>query len=121
MPTPLDPPVPLEATARFYRNLVELMTLGWRADAIDMVYDTLDKLLLAKDFDGVADILNLAPGYCANPALPLSLFLSMLTVTRPFGETLNGRGRQQVLEAVRARVTEGMSPADAALILVGLT
>lgn len=66
----------------------ELLAEKHRADAIDLVYDTLDDLLLDGQIDAVRNILTTIP---LDDSLPLSICLSVLTVTKPWRDQLPER------------------------------
>jgi hypothetical protein len=74
---------------------------GHRTLAIDAVYDTLDDLLLANSFDEAAKFVR----EIAESDLPLSVFLSALTVTLPWKKQL-GESRVDLLEAARRHNNE---------------
>lgn len=63
----------------------EFLALRRRIDAIDTVYNTLDDLLLDGKIDEVRSILATIP---LDESLPLSIYLSILTVTKPWRHAL---------------------------------
>ena len=66
----------------------ELLALNKRADAFDMVYNTIEDLLLDNKIEEVRAILNTVP---LDDSLRLSIYLSILTVTRPWRAVLPER------------------------------
>jgi hypothetical protein len=73
-------------------QLEALITHGKRVAAIDLVYDTVDDLFLAGSFDAVGVILRVSAQHVSQPELPLSLFLSMMTIA------IHARGEDPMLD-----------------------
>lgn len=92
-----------------------------KADAIDLIYRRVDELLLARDFDRVNWVMGIASNSTLSPTVPLSVFLSLLTITRPWQAALRKDIRNSLLGQVRLRVAGELAGDQARLVLAGLT
>jgi hypothetical protein len=71
-------------------------------DQLDHVYNVMDDMLLARDFAPVEDILSRLVKLVPDKECRLSVFLSALTITRPWTIFL-GPARSELLVAMKAR------------------
>jgi hypothetical protein len=101
----------LQQAQTFLSSVENLIKEGKRSDAIDQVYNVED-LLLERKFDSARWIIKAAAQYVERAAVPLSVFLSLLIVTRPW----KSRFQNETLELVtkffkRARQEKGSADA----------
>lgn len=100
--------------ASFVDSIRQHLAAGHRPHAIDVVFDTLDELLLARRFvEATAHIHEIVVS-----DLPILIHLSALTVTRPWCAEL-GWARVELAEAAY-RLTERDGKLDT-LLVKGLT
>lgn len=104
----------------FFNKLFKFLDEGVRPDAIDFIYNTLDNLLLAKNYEPVISILVKTQKYIINEKMPLSALLSILTITRAWKDVL-GPERAVLVEKIRYRALIELSKREAELCLSGLT
>jgi hypothetical protein len=69
-------------TEQFYEQIQSTLAEGRRPDALDIVFDFVEAHLLEGRFEPVREILVKSLSY--TDQLPLSVFLSILCVTRPW-------------------------------------
>ena len=85
-------------TDEFYAKLGQLLDVGLRSDALDLIFDVVEDHLLEGCLDEAREILRVALSYV--DSFPLSVFLSLLCVTRPWSKLLVPE-RTALAEAVR--------------------
>lgn len=107
--TEIDKVVSLGVQHQFFAHILEQPSTDRK---IDLIYSRMDDLLLIQDVAEIRLILRDMPAALADE--PLSVFLSALTVTLPWRETL-GEERKAIAAYVRGR-----DPARADALLRGL-
>ena len=75
-------------------KVLQLLSQGCRADAIDVIYNTLDDLCLSGNFSIAKDIIGEITGYILNKDVPLSIFLSVAVITWPWRKELEPEREQ---------------------------
>jgi len=96
-------------------QLLRLFEEDRRDEALDLIYDHVDDLLMARQLNEVDGLLAAA----SNEDLPMTAWLSLLTVTLPWRDFL-GSGRQGLVDAVRDRALREGGPVKAQRVLSGL-
>lgn len=78
--------------AAFFSTVDDLLAECRRPDALDHIFNTIEDALLAGDVEGPREVLREAVR--RGTALPLSVFYSLLVVTRPWGAQLVAERRR---------------------------
>jgi hypothetical protein len=106
----------LRTAGELLSRVEQLAADGKESAAIDLVYDVLDELLIARDMGQACWILRMASQ--STELLPMSVLLSLLTVTLPWAASLPDRAEFFQAVAARARTERGAE--EAARLLRGL-
>lgn len=88
---------------------------GRRASAIDIVYDSIDELLLSKSFSDASTVIRAI----IQEDFPLPILLSALTISLPWRDMLRGV-RAELVDVIRRRALQDGGEAKAAAVLSGL-
>lgn len=73
---------------------IELIISGKRTKGLDLVYDTVEELLLVEDFGAIRQILKTAVKNINQTVIPISFFLCILTATLPWRNELKKERKQ---------------------------
>lgn len=107
----------LEAAGTFLDRVQTEFAAGNETEAIDLVYDTIDGLLLAHDYPLVSWVLQTATQ--SVEAIAGSILLSLLTATLQWHDIL-AEDRTELFGATRKRFLRDEGPEETDALLVGL-
>ena len=82
--------------AEIFARVMALVEAGHKCDALDVVYNEVDEMLLKGDFGQAIAVLCASCNPEIRDRLPPSVHLSLLCITRPFGRGPLFEAREQV-------------------------
>ena len=90
-----------------FDQIQTLCDAGRRPEGLDLLFDVLDEMLLPKrDFDAVRPYFTEATRRIGLELLPLSVYLSFLTITRPYRDSFLEERRALAEEYGRRSITD---------------
>ena len=112
----------LREAANLMRDLAELFRSNRRSDAIDMIYQVIDRSLRMRAYHTVFWVLTVATPQTDADVYPLSAFMSMLAITKRYRDHPRlAAPREALLRRVFARAKREEGEDIAADLLRGLT
>lgn len=109
----------VKAAGELLATITRFVEAGRRTDALDLVCDRIDDLLLERAYDRVRWIIDAASQLVERDTVPLSVFLSILTITKPWSRILSEE-RGHLAERFRVRAARDRGEDAARQLLLGL-